>query len=120
MSLACGMRAVQFVFFLAIFSRHPGGVRVILKEAKAQKMDQIHPSCGQCGRPAICSVNGVNLCVDCYSRLQSANAQKSRGAMAMVNFLLDQADSITGLGGLYPTPRIKLPPPPKLSPLEDP
>jgi len=37
MSLACGMRAVQFVFFLAIFSRHPGGVRVILKEAKAQK-----------------------------------------------------------------------------------
>src|SRR5579872_5007109 len=31
--------------------------------------------------------------------------------MAMMNYLMDQMDDITGLGGLFRSPRIKLPPP---------
>lgn len=70
-----------------------------------------HPPCGQCGRPAIGSVNGVNLCVDCYSRFQAANTEQMRHSMAMMNYLTDQMDDITGLGGLYRSPRIQVPPP---------
>jgi hypothetical protein len=59
----------------------------------------MHPACDQCGRPAIGSINGVTVCIDCYSRFQAINAQKTRDAMAMINFLVDEADAITGLGG---------------------
>jgi len=74
-------------------------------------------TCGQCGKPAICEVGGVRLCVDCYTKFQTAHTQAQvaftaalRHLMAMENRAAAELESVVGLPGLLP--RIQIPPMP--------
>jgi transcription elongation factor Elf1 len=75
-------------------------------------------TCGQCGKPAIAKVNDVPLCVNHYSKLQTANTQAQaalteqlRHVMAMQNQAAAELENIAGVRpGLFP--RIKIPPAP--------
>jgi hypothetical protein len=66
--------------------------------------------CSQCpSKPAIGTVGGQPVCVDCYTKLQNAyvaeqnvRLQQARQAMAMVNYYSGLMDCISGLGPLSP------------------
>ena len=74
------------------------------------------PTCSQCGRTAIAKVNDVPICIDCYTKLQTANAQAQtafvatlRHLMAMSNQAAADLESIAGVRpGLFP--RAQIPP----------
>jgi hypothetical protein len=53
--------------------------------------------CNQCGRPAIVSRHGHPLCVECNLKFEQAAQMQQRAIMQQMNFLLDQADAITGI-----------------------
>jgi hypothetical protein len=64
------------------------------------------PMCSQCPeKPAIGEVGGLPVCVECYTKLQTAHAaeqnarlQQMRHAMAMMNYSEDLMWSMVGLG----------------------
>lgn len=56
-----------------------------------------HPGCGQCGKPAIASVSGVNLCVDHYTQFQQVQAVALQQNMAMINHLEQEMWNMAGL-----------------------
>jgi len=58
-------------------------------------------TCGQCGKPAIFNVDGHPVCVDCNLKIQQAFQIRDNAAKQQINFLLDQADAITGLTGVF-------------------
>jgi len=70
--------------------------------------------CSQCPeKPAIAEVAGQPVCVDCYTKLQTAHAaeqntrlQHMRHAMAMMNYSEDLMWSMVGLG---PRRRVRFP-----------
>lgn len=63
-----------------------------------------HRSCSQCGRPAVCSINGHPLCVDHYAKLQEAKQIEFARNAAMLNFALRSFHHESGLGDLMPPP----------------
>lgn len=66
--------------------------------------------CGHCGEhPAIGAVNGLPLCIDCFSRLQAADEQRIRTALEVqdalgreANFLGGMIEQTVGIPGLVP------------------
>lgn len=78
--------------------------------------------CSQCGKPSIGEVGGQPLCVDCYTKLQtafaaqqSATLQQLRHSMAMMNYAEEMMWSMTGFG---PLPRrVQIPPMPATGPV---
>ena len=66
--------------------------------------------CG-CGQPAIGSINGTNICVNCYSRFQATNMDRLRMLLSMYNYFQDQAEDTIGLRGLVDSPRFQIPAP---------
>ncbi len=78
--------------------------------------------CSQCPeKPAIAEVGGQPVCVDCFTKLQTAHAaqqnaqlQHLRHLMAMMNYSEDMMWSITGLG---PRRRVEIPPIPATGPV---
>jgi hypothetical protein len=83
----------------------------------AQKEKPVTLTCSQCEKPAIGEVGGVWLCVNCYTKLQTAHTQAQvaqtemlRNLMAMQNQAAAEMESVVGLPGLLP--RIKIPPMP--------
>jgi hypothetical protein len=67
------------------------------------------------GKAAVTNVNGQPLCVDCFTKLQTAHVEQqgialqfARHAMAMQNYAIAEMESITGLVGF--SPRIQIPP----------
>lgn len=70
------------------------------------------PACDQCGKPAIASANQLNLCVDCLYKLQWVQYTRQMAIAQQINFLLDQAEAVTGLYGV--SPRMQMPAPPTI------
>jgi hypothetical protein len=66
-------------------------------------------ACSQCGKPALFSVNGHPICVDCNLKIQQAFQIRSNEISQEINFLLDQADAVTGLYGVTPRYKIQTP-----------
>jgi hypothetical protein len=73
------------------------------------------PSCSQCGKPAITQLGDVPLCVDCYTKLQTAHTQAQaaftaslRHLMALENRAAADLEDIVGLPGMLP--RVQIPP----------
>jgi hypothetical protein len=54
----------------------------------------------QCGKPAIAIAAGLPLCVDCNLKFQQASQIQENSAKQRINFLLDQADAVSGLSGV--------------------
>jgi hypothetical protein len=67
------------------------------------------PPCNQCGKPAIISVNKNPLCVGCYARFEAATQMRDTRLKERENFLLDQAETLTGLSGVMPRHKISRP-----------
>lgn len=63
-------------------------------------------ACDQCGKPAVYEVHGHPICIDCNLKLQQAFQIRDNALKEQVNFLLDQAEAITGIYGV--TPRYKI------------
>lgn len=55
------------------------------------------PACSQCGRPAIVNRAGHPLCVECNLKFEQTVQMQQRAIHQQINFLLDQADAITGI-----------------------
>jgi hypothetical protein len=69
-----------------------------------------HPKCGQCGKPAVCSVGGTNVCVEHYSQFVQAQSTLQTNLMRQHNLLMDEMEAITGMRGI--SPKYELPQPP--------
>ncbi len=69
-------------------------------------------SCDQCGRPAVCNVQGHPLCVDCHYKVEQIEQMEFARNAALLNFSLRQFHEISGLSGLLPPPpQLNIPPP---------
>jgi hypothetical protein len=66
-------------------------------------------ACSQCGKPAVFEVNGHPVCVDCNLKIQQAFQIRDNAIKQEMNFLLDQADALTGLYGVMPRYKIQTP-----------
>jgi hypothetical protein len=83
------------------------------------------PLCSQCGgKPAIGEVGGQPLCVECYTKLQTAHAaaqntalHQVRHAMAMMNYSEDLMWSMTGFGRPPGSRRVQIPAMPATGPV---
>jgi hypothetical protein len=60
------------------------------------------PACDQCGKPAIVMRGGHPLCVSCNLKFEQAFEMQQRAYKEQINFLLDQADAITGVSAGFP------------------
>ena len=69
------------------------------------------PNCSQCGKVAVAQAGDVPLCVDCVYKLQLAEYYRRQGYAQRMNFVLEQAEMITGISG---GPRVAMPPPPPI------
>lgn len=65
--------------------------------------------CNQCGKPAVVAVGGSPLCVACYYKLQQAMRLRDIMLKEEMNFLMAQAEAMTGLYGI--SPRYEMPAP---------
>jgi len=65
--------------------------------------------CSQCGRPAIVARGRHPLCVDCNLKFEQALQLRDIALKQEMNFLLDQAEAITGLYGAMPRHQIQTP-----------
>jgi hypothetical protein len=65
-------------------------------------------SCNQCGKPAVVTVQGNPLCVDRFGKLQEAIRIRDTMLEKQINFLIGQAEAVTGLYGI--TPRYEMTP----------
>lgn len=54
--------------------------------------------CQQCPRPAFYQVEGMALCLDCYSKLETINFRKFLMNAAMMNQSMDHMDEVSGFG----------------------
>jgi hypothetical protein len=60
-------------------------------------------------KTAVCKVNDVPICIDCYTKLQTINLAMVRHQMAMSNRAAADLESIAGVRpGLFP--RVQIPP----------
>lgn len=66
-------------------------------------------ACSQCGKPAILLRGDHPLCVDCNLKFEQAFQIRQNAMKEEINFLLDQADAITGLSGVMPRYEIQRP-----------
>jgi hypothetical protein len=69
------------------------------------------PTCSQCGKVAVAQVGGAPLCVDCLYRLELAGYYRQQQYAQRMNFVLEQAEMITGITG---GPRVAMPQPPPI------
>lgn len=65
--------------------------------------------CSQCGKPAIISIDGVPLCVDCNLKFEQAQQIEFIRNATILNNLSAEMEVATGLPGLCP--RIEIPKP---------
>jgi hypothetical protein len=66
-------------------------------------------ACDQCGKPALYNVNGHPICVDCNLKIQQAFQIRDNALKEQENFLLDQAEAVTGIYGVMPRHKIQRP-----------
>lgn len=66
-------------------------------------------ACSQCGKPAMFNRVGHLLCVDCNLKVEQAWQIRDAALKQQMNFLLDQADALTGLYGVTPRYEINRP-----------
>ena len=64
-------------------------------------------ACGQCGRQAVCVINGATLCVSCYYELEVARTLGFRLSAINMNLAAAEMDMVTGLRNF--TPKIQVP-----------
>lgn len=69
----------------------------------------MRPACVQCGKPAIASSGGNNLCVDHAVAWQAVMNQQQANTAAMINMLKDQIDDTMGVP--HTSARINVPTP---------
>jgi len=67
------------------------------------------PSCSQCGKPAIISVDNNPLCVDCYLKFQQAMQIQDTMYVQEMNYLTDMMESTVGLYGVLPKYKVRQP-----------
>lgn len=68
--------------------------------------------CSQCGNAeAIYEMNGHLLCLNCAYKIKQIDHMERVANMQQMNFLLGQAEAVTGLYGLYPKYQIPEAPP---------
>lgn len=65
--------------------------------------------CGQCGKPAVVSVGGNPLCVDCNLKLQQAISLRDARYASEMNYLTEQMESVVGLPGSLPRYQVPQP-----------
>jgi len=66
-------------------------------------------NCSQCGKPAVVLAAGNPLCVDCNLKLQQAISMRHAMLAQQMNFLLDEAEAVTGIYGVMPRYRVPQP-----------
>jgi hypothetical protein len=66
-------------------------------------------ACVQCGKPPFYVVDGQPVCIDCNLKIQQAFQIRDNAIKQQMNFLLDQADALTGLSGVMPRYKIQNP-----------
>jgi len=59
-------------------------------------------SCSQCGKPAVVSVGGVPLCVDCNLKIAQAQRIRDRALKDRHSELVAEIEARTGLFGVMP------------------
>jgi hypothetical protein len=69
------------------------------------------PKCSQCGRVAVAQVGDAPLCVDCLYKLRLAGYFQQQQYAQKMNFVLEQAEMMTGI---YGGPRVAMPQPPPI------
>jgi len=67
------------------------------------------PSCSQCGKPAIISVDNNPLCVDCYLKFQQAMQIQDNMYVQEMNYLTDMMEATVGLYGVLPKYKVRQP-----------
>jgi len=67
------------------------------------------PSCSQCGKPAIISVDNNPLCVDCYLKFQQAMQIQDTMYVKEMNYLTDMMEATVGLYGVLPKYKVRQP-----------
>ena len=67
------------------------------------------PSCSQCGKPAIISVDNNPLCVDCYLKFQQAMQIQDTMYVQEMNYLTDMMEATVGLYGVLPKYKVRQP-----------
>jgi len=65
--------------------------------------------CSQCGRPAIVEKSGHPLCVDCNLKFEQAFQIRDNALKQQLNFLLDEAEAVSGVYGVLPRHQIQMP-----------
>lgn len=65
--------------------------------------------CVHCGKPPFYVVEGKPVCIDCNLKIQQAFQIRDNALKQQMNFLLDQADALTGLTGVMPRYKIQNP-----------
>jgi hypothetical protein len=65
--------------------------------------------CVHCGKPPFYEVDGKPVCIDCNLKIQQAFQIRDNALKQEMNFLLDQADAMTGLSGVMPRYKIQNP-----------
>jgi hypothetical protein len=66
-------------------------------------------TCSQCGKPAVVTVGGNALCVDCNLKFAQAQEIRDRALKQQANFIIDQMEARTGLYGVTPRYEIDTP-----------
>lgn len=65
------------------------------------------PTCGQCGKPAVVALSDVQLCVNCYHRLEVARTLSFRLNAISLNHAAEELDQVAPYG--HRTPRMQVP-----------
>jgi hypothetical protein len=73
--------------------------------------------CSQCGKPAIISIGGNPLCVDCNLKFEQAQQIEFIRNATVLNNLSAEMEVATGIPGLCPRIEIPKPPPLQQSPV---
>jgi hypothetical protein len=66
-------------------------------------------ACSQCGKPAMYSRAGHPLCLDCNWKAVQTWQHRDAALKQQMNFLLDQAEALTGMYGVMPRYKVARP-----------
>lgn len=67
------------------------------------------PNCSQCGKVAVAQAGNAPVCVDCFYEVQLAGYYRQQQHAQRMNFVLEQAEALTGI---YGGPRVRMLQPP--------
>ncbi len=66
-------------------------------------------ACSQCGKPAMYNRGGHLLCLDCNWKVEQMWQSRDAALKQQMNFLLDQAEALTGMYGVMPRYKVAKP-----------